>query len=148
MTARQVNMQALYVHIHHLLDEHVAAHLATNYTDYTQLRVYQVGLATIRPKKVEYHLGYRCSLTGLLPIPAEDTHSLLPPSDPLDSLVQEHCHIESLKAWESLPIRSKGLKSSLLAPAREQCHLSRPIFSTLSALVRLHIQSEFTFADS
>ena len=46
-------MQALYVHIHRLLDEHVAAHLATNYTDYTQLRVYQVGLAALRPKKAD-----------------------------------------------------------------------------------------------
>jgi predicted YcjX-like family ATPase len=61
------NTSALSVHIHHLLDEHVAAHLATNYTDYTQLRVYQVGLATIRPKKVEYHLAYSCSLVACSP---------------------------------------------------------------------------------
>ncbi len=50
MTAKT---DALYVHIHRLLDEHVAVHLATNYTDHTQLRVYQVGPATIRPKKVD-----------------------------------------------------------------------------------------------
>lgn len=52
-TAKTSSMQALYVHIHRLLDEHVAAHLATNYTDYTQLRVYQVGLAALRPKKAD-----------------------------------------------------------------------------------------------
>ncbi|KAN0135621.1 hypothetical protein V8E53_006512 [Lactarius tabidus] len=85
MTART---QALEVHIHHLLDEHVAAHLATNYTDYTQLQVYQVLTA------------------GLHPAPAEDTHSLLPPSDPLDSLAQEHWHIEPQKAWEGLSLNT------------------------------------------
>lgn len=47
MTTRK----ALEEHIHRLLDEHVATHLATNYTDYTQLQVYQVGLATMRTKK-------------------------------------------------------------------------------------------------
>ncbi|KAI9445387.1 hypothetical protein H4582DRAFT_1915146 [Lactarius indigo] len=81
MTAKT---NALYVHIHRLLDEHVAVHLTTNYIDYTQLRVYQV-------------------LTdGLHPVPAKDTHSLLPPSDPLDNLVQEHCHVEPQKTWERL----------------------------------------------
>ena len=59
MTTRK----ALEEHIHRLLDEHVATHLATNYTDYTQLQVYQVGLATrCGLRRVEYHLGYRCSL--------------------------------------------------------------------------------------
>ncbi|KAH8998779.1 hypothetical protein EDB86DRAFT_3146059 [Lactarius hatsudake] len=82
MTAKT---NALYEHIHRLLDEHVAVHLATNYIDYTQLQVYQV-------------------LTdGLLSVPAKDTHSLLPPSDPLDNLVQEHCRIGPQKIWERLP---------------------------------------------
>ena len=49
MTTRE---KALEEHIHHLLDEHVAAHLTTNYIDHTQLQVYQVGLATMRTKKV------------------------------------------------------------------------------------------------
>ncbi|KAH9056954.1 hypothetical protein EDB87DRAFT_1686669 [Lactarius vividus] len=82
MTAKT---DALHVHIHHLLDEHVAVHLTTNYVDHTQLQVYQV-------------------LTdGLLPVPDKDTYSLLPPSDPLDNLVQEHCRIEPQKTWERLP---------------------------------------------
>ena len=38
--------QALYAHIHRLLDEHVSLHLATDYMDYTQLRVFQVNVAT------------------------------------------------------------------------------------------------------
>jgi hypothetical protein len=41
---------------------------------------------------------------GLLPVPAEDAHSLLPPSDPLDSLAQEHWHIETQKTWEGLSL--------------------------------------------
>ncbi|KAH9043682.1 hypothetical protein EDB85DRAFT_2138387 [Lactarius pseudohatsudake] len=82
MTAKT---NALYEHIHRLLDEHVAVHLTTNYIDYTQLQVYQV-------------------LTdGLLPVPAKHTHSLLPPLDPLDNLVQEHCRIGPRKSWERLP---------------------------------------------
>jgi hypothetical protein len=38
--------QALYAHIHRLLDEHVAEHLTTDYIDCTQLRVFQVIIAT------------------------------------------------------------------------------------------------------
>jgi bisphosphoglycerate-independent phosphoglycerate mutase (AlkP superfamily) len=40
------SVQALYAHIHRLLDEHVALHLTTDYMDYTQLRVFQVNIAT------------------------------------------------------------------------------------------------------
>jgi hypothetical protein len=43
---------------------------------------------------------------GLHPALAEDTHSLLPPSDPLDSLAQEHWHIEPQKAWEGLSLNT------------------------------------------
>ena len=38
--------QVLYAHIHRLLDEHVAVHLATDYIDCTQSLVFQVNIAT------------------------------------------------------------------------------------------------------
>ena len=38
--------QALYAHIHRLLDEHVSVHLTTDYMDCTQLRVFEVNIAT------------------------------------------------------------------------------------------------------
>ena len=45
-TMSSSNVQALYAHIHRLLDEHVATHLTTDYMDYTQLRVFQVNITT------------------------------------------------------------------------------------------------------
>ena len=45
-TTTMSRAQALYAHIHRLLDEHVAVHLATDYIDCTQLRVFQVNIAT------------------------------------------------------------------------------------------------------
>jgi hypothetical protein len=38
--------QALYAHIHRLLDEHISVHLTTDYIECTQLRVFQVNMAT------------------------------------------------------------------------------------------------------
>ena len=78
-TTKTSNMQELYVHIHRLLDEHVAVHLATNYTDYTQLRVYEVSLVTLQPKKAEYYLGHRRSLAAYsLSLRKTPIHSYLP----------------------------------------------------------------------
>ncbi len=37
-------VQALYAHIHRLLDEYVAVHLTTDYVDCTQSRVFQVSI--------------------------------------------------------------------------------------------------------
>lgn len=45
-TMSSSGVQALYAHIHHLLDEHVAVHLTTDYMDCTQLRVFKVNIAT------------------------------------------------------------------------------------------------------
>jgi len=39
------SIEALYVHIHRLLDEHVSVHLTTYHVDCTQRRVYQVCIA-------------------------------------------------------------------------------------------------------
>lgn len=48
MTAKtSTNVQALYAHIHRLLDEHVSLHLTTYYVDCTQFRVYQVSIASV-----------------------------------------------------------------------------------------------------
>ncbi|KAI0249531.1 hypothetical protein BJV78DRAFT_1226853 [Lactifluus subvellereus] len=83
-TKTSSNVQALYAHIHHLLNEHVAAHLTTNYVDCTQLRVYQA------------------LIDGLMPVAVDDPHSLVPPSDPLDDLVRKYCQIELKDTWEKL----------------------------------------------
>lgn len=45
-TVSSSSVQALYAHIHRLLDEHVAVHLTTDYVDCTQLRVFQVIIST------------------------------------------------------------------------------------------------------
>jgi hypothetical protein len=45
-TMTSSSVQALYAHIHRLLDEHVAVYLTTDYIDGTQLRVFQVNMAT------------------------------------------------------------------------------------------------------
>ena len=44
-TTTTSSAQALYAHIHRLLDDHVTVYLTTDYIDCTQLRVFQVNIA-------------------------------------------------------------------------------------------------------
>jgi len=82
--------QALYAHLHRLLDEYVAEHLTTDYVDCTQLRVYQV------------------LTSGLLPVSVDDPHSLVLPSDPLEDFVHKHCQVEPKDMYEGLKADNKS----------------------------------------
>jgi hypothetical protein len=49
-------------------------------------------------------LSFVQTLTGsLLPVPIDDPHSLVLPSDPLDDFVKEHCQIEMKDMRERFP---------------------------------------------
>lgn len=55
-TVSSSSVQALYAHIHRLLDDHVAVHLTTNYMDCTQLRVFKVNIATGDSEETDFAL--------------------------------------------------------------------------------------------
>src|SRR6266404_2270147 len=127
-------------HIHHLLDEYVAVHLATNYTDFTQLQVYQVSLATIALKEVEYHGPHRCLLVaGSRSRPKTHILSYLRRSRWTTSFRKTAVLNPQIHGRGSL--RSKGLTSSSLVPL-EQCHLNGLVFTTPFAVVCPEIHSE------
>jgi hypothetical protein len=106
-TMSSSSVQALYAHIHRLLDEHVAVHLTTDYMDCTQLRVFQVNIATSDCRRLT--LSFVQTLTGsLLPVSVDDPHSLVLHSDPLDDFIKEHCQIEMKDMRERLPGNTKS----------------------------------------
>lgn len=45
---------------------------------------------------------------GLTPVAVDNPHSLVPPSDPLDDLVQKYCQIELKDTWEKLTAVKKA----------------------------------------
>ena len=95
--------ETLYAHIRRLLGEHVSVHLTTNYVDCTQGRVYQVCIAKVVVLETDC-LPIVQALTGsVLPVPVDDPHSLVLPSDPLDDFIREHCQVELKDMHGRLP---------------------------------------------
>jgi hypothetical protein len=64
-------------------------------------------------------LHVQALIGGLLPVPVDDPHSLIPPSDPLEDFIKEYCQVEQKDMRERLTVvkEAKELVRYTIKPA-------------------------------